>query len=110
MVKAYKKVHHLISTVSFFATRSWRFENTNVQKLWRQVDDEDKQLFDFNLENFDWDDYFRYYTRGGRVYLLKDPMDTLPQGRRKLKLLKIAHYSLCAVLLFFFYKILCFLL
>lgn len=110
MVKAYKKVHHLISTVSFFATRSWRFENTNVQKLWRQVDDDDKKLFDFNLDNFDWDDYFRYYTRGGRVYLLKDPMDTLPQGRRKLKLLKIAHYSLCAVLLFFFYKILCFLL
>ncbi|KAL3271474.1 hypothetical protein HHI36_021959 [Cryptolaemus montrouzieri] len=106
MVKGYRKIHKFMNVISYFAMREWKFHNKNVQKLWQKMSLEDQRLFQFSMNNFDWDNYFRYYTKGLRVYLLKDPLDTVPKGRIKYWKLFFAHYTVLAVLLFLCYKLL----
>ncbi|XP_044763431.1 fatty acyl-CoA reductase wat-like [Coccinella septempunctata] len=107
MVKGYKKINKFMDVLSYFALREWRFQNHNLQNLWDRMPPEDKKQFHFSMKDFDWDTYFHFYVRGGRAYLLKDPLDTIPKGRVKYWKLFFAHYALIAVLLFIFYKFLC---
>ncbi|KAL3271475.1 hypothetical protein HHI36_021960 [Cryptolaemus montrouzieri] len=106
MVKGYEKINKFMEVVGYFALREWKFYNKNVQKLWQKMSQEDRRLFQFSMNNFDWDNYFHYYSRGMRVYLLKDPLDTIPKGRIKYWKLFFGHYTLIAILLFLFYKFL----
>jgi fatty acyl-CoA reductase len=71
--------------ISYFSTRDWKFTNKNVQELWRKLDEDDRKLFDFNIEDLDWDKYFYTYVRGVRQYLLKDEMSTIPQATARYK-------------------------
>ncbi|KAL3271472.1 hypothetical protein HHI36_021958 [Cryptolaemus montrouzieri] len=106
MVKGYQKIHKFMNVISYFAVREWKFQNKNVQKLWLKMSLEDQRLFQFSMNNFDWDNYFSYYTKGIRVYLLKDPLDTISKGRIKYWKLFFAHHTVLAVLLFLCYKFL----
>lgn len=74
--------------------REWNFKNDNTQALYKKLSPTDKELFDFDMGSLDWDAYYYTYIRGGRVYLLKDPLDTIPQGAAKRKKLMVAHYTI----------------
>lgn len=98
MVKAYRKINKFIDVIAYFATQQWFFQNKNTQELWSRLNEEDQKLFGFNMATVDWDLYFYTYVRGARVYLFKDSLDTLPEGEKKYFRLKVAHYSVMAVL------------
>ncbi|KAF2881898.1 hypothetical protein ILUMI_24279 [Ignelater luminosus] len=109
LVKGYKKIDKFLRVLAYFATQEWHFQNKNTQALWRKLNETDKKSFEFSLDLLDWDAFFSTYARGGRVYLCKDPMESLPQGRIKYRNLQIAHYTLCMVLLFIFVRFIIFL-
>lgn len=110
LVNGYKKIDKFSDVISYFSTREWNFTNHNTQSLWKRLDARDKQMFYFDMASFDWDVYFYSYARGCRVYLLKDPLETIPEGRTKLKRLRIAHYCLMTLLAFILFKMCCFIL
>ncbi|KAJ8688342.1 hypothetical protein QAD02_024137, partial [Eretmocerus hayati] len=83
LLKAYKKIHKFSGVISYFCMQQWKFSNENVLALWEKISPTDRKLFDFNLNSLDWNDYFYYHVRGLRVYILKDPMDTVERGRIK---------------------------
>ncbi|CAB3257590.1 unnamed protein product [Arctia plantaginis] len=91
--KAYSKIAKFSDVLAYFATRDWKFDNRNVKNLFKELCDADKQIFDFNMETLDWNDYFYNYIRGVRVYLLKDPVETVPAGLKKYNRLRILHYT-----------------
>lgn len=105
MVKGYQKINKFADVIGYFSSREWLFTNQNVQALWNRMRQSDKDLFEFNMKTFSWDAYFYTYVRGARLYLLKDPLETIPQGRVKYYKLMVAHYALMAVLAFLFYKL-----
>lgn len=104
-MKGYQKIEKFLNVLAYFATRQWNFTNNNTQSLWKKLNEEDQRLFDFDMDAFDWDSYFFTYARGGRVYLLKDPLETLPQGRIKYLKLQVAHYTLMLILFLGFVKL-----
>ncbi|KAF2895081.1 hypothetical protein ILUMI_11093, partial [Ignelater luminosus] len=106
MVQGYKKLEKFFDVISYFSTQNWKFHNNNTQQLWRKLNKEDQNLFDFDLDALEWGSYFYTYARGGRVYVLKDPLDTLPQGKIKYRRLIIAHYILVTILLLCFITLL----
>lgn len=59
----------------FFTSREFLIRNDNVVRLWNELNDVDKNLFQFNMKTLDWDDYYKYYPLGLKKYLLKDKMD-----------------------------------
>lgn len=91
---AYKKIHKFSQVITYFCTNEWKFKNDNVHHLWDKMNPMDRKVFYFNLQNLRWEEYFRTYMRGLRVYLVNDPLDTLPQAKVKYAKLKIANYTL----------------
>ncbi|XP_031776892.1 fatty acyl-CoA reductase wat-like [Nasonia vitripennis] len=87
LLRTYQKIHKFSGVIAYFCTKQWKFNNDNVLRLWKRTSLTDQKKFDFNVKNLDWNDYFLYHIRGIRVYLLKDPMSTVEQGRAKYKLL-----------------------
>lgn len=83
LLKTYKKIHKFANVISFFCTNKWKFTNDNVQELWRNLNDEDKKLFYFDMESLDWEEYISEYMKGMRVYLFKDELNNAPAARKK---------------------------
>jgi fatty acyl-CoA reductase len=80
LVKIYKKINRFCDAISYFSSRKWKFTNTDVQGLWKKLNEDDKTLFDFDIGGLDWDKYFYNYVRGVRIYLMKEDPSTIPQG------------------------------
>ncbi|XP_060533075.1 fatty acyl-CoA reductase wat-like [Cylas formicarius] len=91
MSKVYKKIHKFSDVISYFATRSWKIQSARVHQLISKMSGEDQDLFFCDLRKLDWNEFYLSYLRGVRVYLLKDPMDTLPQARKRWSRLYAAH-------------------
>lgn len=75
MFKLYKIIHTFSDTVSYFANRKFNIKNDNMLRLWNELPDVDKELFPFNIQDLDWDDFFKYFGLGIKKYFLKDKMD-----------------------------------
>lgn len=71
------------SVISYFSTQQWRFENNAVVKLWSRVNPADRQIFNFDMNNLDWESYLKHMIPGMRVYIVKDPLDTIEKGKEK---------------------------
>lgn len=96
--KAYTKIAKFSEVLAYFATREWKFHNNNTQSLFEELCKADKHIFNFNMDDMVWADYFYTYIRGIRVYLLKDPVDTVADGIKKNNRLKILHYFFCSII------------
>ncbi|XP_072758532.1 fatty acyl-CoA reductase wat [Anoplolepis gracilipes] len=96
--KTYEKINKFNSAISYFSSQQWQFCNDAVVQLWERTNLADREIFDFNIDNLDWESYLKHMIPGMRVYLLKDPMETLEKGRKKYRKLKIAHYTIITVL------------
>ncbi|KAK9745176.1 Male sterility protein [Popillia japonica] len=99
-----KRMGRFYSVVEDFVKREWDFRNANTQNLWRKINSVDKELFNFDSASFNWNDVFLSYIKGVRMYMLKDPMDTLPRARRKALRLKIIYYTVPISIFLLFYK------
>lgn len=58
------------------------------------MSDADKKVFPADATKFKWDKFVYLYYAGLRVHALGDPLDTWPQSKQRLKLLKVIHYTL----------------
>ncbi|CAH0712960.1 unnamed protein product, partial [Brenthis ino] len=95
---AYKKIRKYLEVISYFTLREWKFHNKNTVSLLKELDDADKHTFNFDIESLKWEEYCKDYLLGMRLYLVKDPLETLPQARKKQLKLKLAHYFLVSVI------------
>lgn len=78
MLKLYKKIHKFMDVLNYFTTRQWTFTNNTFKSVLDKMSQEDRGNFVCDITKIDWDQYFRTYMRGIRVYLIKDPLETLP--------------------------------
>lgn len=83
MLKIYKKIHKFMDVLNYFSIHEWKFSNDNIKELLNKMTEEDRENFACDITDIDWDQYFRTYIRGIRMYLIKDPLDTLPKARIK---------------------------
>ncbi|XP_034234650.1 fatty acyl-CoA reductase wat-like [Thrips palmi] len=90
---AYRKIHKFSTVISYFCCQDWQFRNDNVHKLWDKMNSMDRKVFDFNMKRLTWEQYFRTYMRGLRVYILGDPLDTLEESKVRYRKLKLAHLA-----------------
>ncbi|XP_063930172.1 fatty acyl-CoA reductase wat-like [Zophobas morio] len=108
IVQRYTRINRVLEMSSYFATRDWTFDEDNVISLWKGMSDEDKKIFKFNVKITDWYAYFRNCALGKRLYLLNDPIDTVPKGQKKLKVLFVLHYAVIILLCYFMFATLMF--
>lgn len=81
----YKKIHKFSDVIQYFSMRNWTFTNNNVVELWRKLDETDREIFPFSMKTVLWLQYYKNYLKGIRVYLLNDPLETVPAAKARRK-------------------------
>lgn len=81
MTKIYQKVHHSLNVISYFSCREWEYKSKNVKEICENMTKEDQETFFCDLKKLRWDEYFKNYVTGIRIYLLKDPIETLDAAK-----------------------------
>lgn len=93
LLRVYKKIHKFMNVLDYFSTNEWKFSNERYHTLLSKLDPEDRKKFFSDIRNINWDVFFKTYMEGIRVYLIKDPMETLPQARIKWQRLYYMHQA-----------------
>ncbi|XP_043685230.1 fatty acyl-CoA reductase wat-like isoform X1 [Vespula pensylvanica] len=83
LLKIYNKIHKMSDVLRHFSTIEWNFMNERWNELTRKLTSEDRELFFCDVKGLVWNNYFMSYVLGIRKYILKDPIETLPQARIK---------------------------
>lgn len=102
--KIYNKLNRASRTLAYFSLREWAWSDRNVRTLWSRLSPRDQELFFFHMGDMNWDHYTESLALGIRVYLIKDPIETLPAARVKHIRLRVAHKVLkfsCQLIFFF---------
>lgn len=100
-MRTYRKIDEFTETFKHFTLTQWYFKNTNTQALWKKLNATDRQLFEFDMSCLNWQSYYYVYMRGIRIYVLKDPLETVITGAAKYFKLKIMHYICVGIVCFF---------
>ena len=82
MVKLEKRNQALSKVFKPFLTNSWTFSQGNVEELWEQMTEKDRNLFPFNMENMDVPTYFESYVQGIRQYAFQQDPSSIPKARK----------------------------
>lgn len=80
MVKTYRKIHNFAELISYFTVRCFDFKSFSIRKMLSRMSEKDREMFFCDLKELDWDEFFHTYGLGTRVYLARDPIDTIPEG------------------------------
>ncbi|XP_066585304.1 fatty acyl-CoA reductase wat-like [Prorops nasuta] len=105
LLKIYKKIHRFMDVLNYFTTKEWKFGNERLKSLVCKMSKEDRANFLCDMMEVDWDLFFQTYILGIRLYLIKDPMETLPQARVKWQRLYWMHQALKLVLAYVFLRL-----
>jgi len=70
----YKKTENVIDLLYDFSTKQWTFDNSNSRELWSLLSKDDREMFRFSLDDFDWKLYIKSYYYGimRHIILYKD--------------------------------------
>ena len=94
MQDIYRKIKKYSDVIFFFTHKKFDFEHNNVPKLYESLDERDKKLFNFNIQQLDWKKYVQDNVKGVRVILMKDPLSTIPEAKKRQKMFKIVHHAI----------------
>jgi len=83
LLKIYKKIDKVRDILAYFANKEWVFVNDRLLKLWQTLDSQDRELFNFDVNQISWEYFSQAHCLGLRVYLVKDDIHTLPAARKK---------------------------
>uniref|UniRef100_A0A2S2PQ81 Fatty acyl-CoA reductase 1 n=1 Tax=Schizaphis graminum TaxID=13262 RepID=A0A2S2PQ81_SCHGA len=98
LMEGYRKMHKFADVIYYFSLKPWTFNDNNTRYLIQKVSKLDQTLFRFDLTKLSWDEYFKKHVLGIRKYILKDPLETIPEGKKKNQKLYIAYYTLLSIL------------
>ncbi|CAB0029661.1 unnamed protein product [Trichogramma brassicae] len=105
VLRIYKKIHKFMNVLNYFTTQEWQFGNENVRALAEKLDFKDRTLFPMDMREIIWDKYFQTYIKGIRIYLIKDPLDTLGKARLKWQILWFLHQAAKLFLVYVLWKL-----
>lgn len=83
LTKIYNKFNEVSDKLAYFANRNWKFSNNRTLELWETLDNRDKEIFNFDINQISWEYFSQAHCLGLRVYLVKDDLKTLPAARKK---------------------------
>lgn len=81
----YKKMHKFINVITYFSLKSWIFRDNNTRSLTKKLSKLDQSLFQMDMAQLNWDEYFKDHVMGLRLYIIKDPIETMPEAIKRTK-------------------------
>lgn len=72
--RLYQRTHKVMSCVEFYNLREWQFVSRNVSYLMGKMSDDDRNTFNFDVRQIDWESQLEIYVSGVRQFLIKDDL------------------------------------
>ncbi|XP_037902550.1 putative fatty acyl-CoA reductase CG5065 isoform X1 [Hermetia illucens] len=101
MVRVQTRISTGLDVLQFFTTRAWDFKSENYEKLYTNLSEKEKKIFNMDTDSIDDEEYLKVGILGGRQYIMKEPLSTLPKARKQLKALYILDRTVKTLLLGF---------
>ncbi|XP_051165961.1 putative fatty acyl-CoA reductase CG5065 [Leptopilina boulardi] len=102
------KLNKMIKLLCFWTLNEWTGKHERTKNLWKRISPDDQKLFPFSMNDFNWPDYIKKYMIGLRIYLLNDPLTTIPAANIRRSKFLILHaglkYTLIILQIWGFYK------
>lgn len=77
MTRMHNQSRQLQEVLIFFTTNEFKWETRNVKEMWDSMDEADREIFDFDIEQLDLDPYYRLWWFGIKKYILKEDVPEL---------------------------------
>ncbi|KAH7638612.1 hypothetical protein HUG17_2645 [Dermatophagoides farinae] len=91
MVKLMDRVHKGIYLLKPFTCNGWLFHNHNIQYMNGLLPENERLLFNTNVNSIEWETYFYNFVLGCRRYLVNDPDSTLNMAKRRYNRIEIIY-------------------
>lgn len=62
--RLYQRTHKVMSCVEFYNLREWQFVSRNASYLMGKMSDDDRNTFNFDVRQIDWESYLEVYVSG----------------------------------------------
>ncbi|KAL4711272.1 hypothetical protein ACJJTC_019113 [Scirpophaga incertulas] len=80
-----RKLYQMNQALRYFSTHRFTFLDDNVRALWVRLSKADKDLYNLDIDNIDWDENHRNFILGVRRHVMKLSDDTIPAARKHLE-------------------------
>ncbi|XP_033210915.1 fatty acyl-CoA reductase wat-like isoform X2 [Belonocnema kinseyi] len=100
-IEIYKKIHKFSAATSYFGLNEWNSKLDRTKSLWKRISVDDKKVFPFSMDNFNWEDYMKHYIDGLRLYIFKDTPDTIPAAKKRMSKIVLTHRIIKYIFLLF---------
>ncbi|KAI4503261.1 hypothetical protein M0802_001483, partial [Mischocyttarus mexicanus] len=101
----YRKLYVMSDVLSYFSLNEWKFTNEKWIEVIEKLDAKDRALFYCDMNDVDWNIYFKSFLLGIRLYVMKDPVETIPQARRNYQRLYWIHQIFKFIIAYIFFTI-----
>lgn len=91
-LKAVGRMHHANDVFDYFCSNQWTFVTDNVKRLRDLQSTHDKEHFNCDVRQLDWDAYARLGWLGCRKFILKEDDSTIEYARRRYKVICLLYY------------------
>ncbi|KAG5337752.1 FACR1 reductase, partial [Acromyrmex heyeri] len=108
MWKLYMKVDKFCKAIEPFCNTEWTYSSDNIQSMWDTLEERDKQLFKFNMVEFNWTEYLINHYQGMRLYRLNENDSMLKVSRMKYARFYWIHQIIKTILFFIIFWIIWF--
>ncbi|CAI6362216.1 unnamed protein product [Macrosiphum euphorbiae] len=100
MLRMYAKTEKMIDLLYEFSTRQWTFDNGNTRELWSSLSKDDREMFRFSLEEFDWKPYIKSYYYGIRRHVLHEDLSNVEKASSKNQMLLWLHQMFMVLIVY----------
>lgn len=89
MIRVQNRISQGLEVLQFFTMRNWVFLSQKFKDLNKFLSPEEYEMFFIDSEavpaEFE-DEYLRNCLQGGRLYIMKEPLSTIPRARVQMKM------------------------
>eukprot|EP00099_Drosophila_melanogaster_P005633 NP_001246512.1 uncharacterized protein Dmel_CG30427, isoform G [Drosophila melanogaster] len=89
MIRVQTKIAVGLEVLQFFTTRSWDFKSTHFEQIYKELGSTDRRIFKINTDDVDDYEYMKVSILGGRQYVMKEPLTSLPKSRIQLRFMYV---------------------
>lgn len=86
MCRVQRRINKGFEVFEYYANNQWDFKNEYVVEVRRIMNEKERMIYKCDGNDLDIDAYFEDCIRAARLYVLNEPMETLPAARRHLKM------------------------
>lgn len=83
--KIYSKLDKMTNILTFFLMNEWDIKNDNVLEIWNKLSEEEKRVFNFDINTISLENYLTNLLTGLKKFILKEDMSKVDYHTKRYK-------------------------